>query len=167
MAAKLKKVKNQLTNEDGLATIEALPLIVIFLVLITYGLGLFGVVHTGILNSISARSYAFETFRHRTNLTYFHDQVSSSGNHQPHGFRYHAIAALDNSSSDLSFKSVVRPVVFGRAIDWAPPGQTANVADHNEKIYQINRSRNREVSVSPAWVKVGYGICLNATCGNN
>ena len=41
---------------------------VIFVMLMSFGMGLFGVVHTAILHSIAARTYSFETFRQRTNL---------------------------------------------------------------------------------------------------
>lgn len=70
-------------NQKGLATIEALPLVVVFVVLITYGLGLFGFVHTAILHSIGARTYAFETFRNRTNVSFFEikDGVTCSTTH--------------------------------------------------------------------------------------
>ena len=63
--------KNPLKNNKGLASIEATVLIVLFISLVYYSFGFFGVVHTAILHNIHARTYAFETFRHRTNLYYF------------------------------------------------------------------------------------------------
>ncbi len=56
-----------------MATIEMLPMMFIFIFLFSYTLGAFGIIHTGIKNSISARAYAFETFRNRSNLVYFRD----------------------------------------------------------------------------------------------
>lgn len=148
-------------NNKGLATIEALPILVIFLVLIGYGLGNFGIIHTGILHSIAARTYAFETFRNRTDLTYFRD-TGNTPEYYSYGFRFHGIQP--ESDDSLDFHGTPRPIAIGRDL----ATDQANVQDHNNNIYQIEQ-RNREggVSVSPAWVMVGYGICLNAGCGDN
>ena len=49
---------NALKNQRGMATIEVLPLLLVFLMLFSYTLGAFGIIHTGIMHSISARSSA-------------------------------------------------------------------------------------------------------------
>lgn len=156
-------VKINKSNQKGMASIEALPLLVIFVVMISYGLGLFGFIHSGILYSISARTYAFETFRNRTNLVYFRDLNNSIPEHyQNFGFRFHGIQSETTTSVD-DFYASQRPIAIGRD----PGNAQANVLDHNENIYKIDQ-RNREggVSVSPGWVMVGYGICLNLNCGD-
>src|SRR5580698_8297875 len=88
---------SRLRNQNGMAMIEAVPLIVIFVMLLSFGMGFFGIVHTAILNSIAARAYAFETFRDRTNLNYYREDGSALdgtvgalylGIKQ---FRYHAV----------------------------------------------------------------------------
>ncbi|MDC0980323.1 hypothetical protein OAQ84_01165 [Bdellovibrionales bacterium] len=164
MAAKIRL--RTIKESKGLATIEALPLLVIFLVLITYGLGLFGVIHTSILASISARAYAFETFKHRTNLDLFRDTHPSPASNRSFGIRLHAVTAFQPGESP-DWLPVKRAIVFGRAPAWAPTGPSTSITDHNERIYQLNSGRNREVSTSPAWVMVRYGICLNAACGDD
>lgn len=151
-----------LKNEKGLAMLEAVPLLVIFVVLMSFGLGFFGLVHTAVLHSIGARTYAFETFRQRTNLYYFRENISGLTrpiNFSKKGWRYHAV----NHESDPAerFVATTRPLAFGRST----ASSDSNVDTHNQQIFQI-LPRNERVAVSPAWVMVGYGICLNAGCGN-
>jgi len=66
--------RSVLYDERGMAVFEIIPILVIFVVLINFSLGFFGIVHSGILSSIAARNYAFETFRNRANLNYFRDE---------------------------------------------------------------------------------------------
>jgi len=149
-------------NQKGLAMLEAVPLIVIFVVLTSFSLGFFGLVHTAILHSIGARTYAFETFRQRTNLYYFRENgsgITRPINYSRKQWRYHAVGH-ESDSRDL-FVATDRPISIGRTTANAD----ANVDTHNQQIFAI-LPRNERVSVSPAWVMVGYGICLNAECGN-
>lgn len=144
--------------------LETVPLLVIFVVLTSFGMGFFGVVHTAILHSIAARTYSFETFRQRTNLYYFREDgtgtsVGTAINYQSKGWRYHAIQ--NETDKRNKFVPTTRPIGMGRvtaAID-------SSKATNNEEIYNI-LPRNERTSVNPVWVMVGYGICLNATCGN-
>ncbi|MGZ3723897.1 MAG: hypothetical protein ACXVA9_13230, partial [Bdellovibrionales bacterium] len=85
-----------LRSQKGIALLETVPLMVIFVMLMSFGMGLFGVVHTAILHSIAARAYSFETFRQRTNLHYFREDgsglvKSTAMNFTKKGWRYHAI----------------------------------------------------------------------------
>lgn len=151
-----------LNNEKGMATLEALPLLVIFLVFISYGMGLFGVIHTGILYSIAARTYAFETFRNRTDLTYFRENPSGGGkpaHYKNMGMRFHVIQSDKATAEEIQATS--RPISIGRAA----ASTSSSATDHNSKIFAM-QSRNQSVGVSPAWVMVGYGLCLNVTCGD-
>lgn len=142
--------------------VETVPLLVIFVVLVSFALGLFGVVHTAVLHSIGARTYAYETFRNRTNLYYFRENgsgLTTPYNFSRKGWRYHAV----NHESDPrnSFVATVRPISYG------PEAPITDAADtvHNQQIFELPQ-RNDRVSVNPAWIMVGYGICLNASCGN-
>lgn len=153
-------------RQKGLASIEAIPLLVIFVMLVAYCLGLFGSVHTGILQSIAARTYAFETFRNRTNLQIFRENTNASANnlfsYAKKGMRYHSVNADDAPPSNASdhFFATRRPLSVGYPS--ADPG--ASQQDHLERIFTI-QPRNQAVAVGPIWVMVGYGICLNAGCG--
>lgn len=94
-------------DQNGMATLESLPLLVIFTFLMSYGMGLFGAIHTGILQSIAARTYAFETFRNRSHLLIYRENISGlyyplhTGNF---GMRYHAVAAGLQSELLLAVK---------------------------------------------------------------
>lgn len=157
-------VPKNLRNEKGMAIIETVPLLVIFVVLMSFGLGFFGVVHTATLNSIGARTYAFETFRNRTNLNYFREdqsglQAATSLNNSRKGWRYHAV---QNEGYRINrIIPTTRPISLGRGVAAINTSQEV----HNQQIFQI-LPRNERISVNPVWVMVGYGICLSATCGN-
>lgn len=142
--------------------LETVPLLVIFVVLVSFGLGFFGIVHTAVLHSIGARTYAFETFRQRTNLYYFRENGSGLNdpiNFQTKQWRYHAVQN-ESDPRDL-FVATTRPIALGRSVAGS---QTTNET-HNLQVYNI-LPRNERIAVNPAWIMVGYGICLNANCGN-
>lgn len=162
MGVDMKNAVRVLKNQKGFAMLESIPLIVIFVVLTSFGLGFYGLVHTAILHSIAARTYAFETFRQRANLYYFRED--GSGTSRPINFsvkqwRYHAVNH-ENDPRDL-FIATARPIAYGRSL----AASDASGDTHNQQIFQI-QPRNERVSVNPAWVMVGYGICMNAQCGN-
>lgn len=151
-----------LNNEKGLAILETVPLIVIFVMLLSFGMGFFGIVHTATLHSIGARAYAFETFRGRTNLTYYREDGSGLDtpfNFTNKGWRYHAVQHESDPRS--RFVATARPISIGNN----QPAGDPSVESHNVNIYQLP-TRNQKISVNPAWVMVGYGICLTAVCGN-
>lgn len=159
-----RHIKNsRIGNEKGLAILETVPLIVIFILMISFGMGFFGIVHTAILHSIAARTYAWETFRSRSNLYYYRED--GSGLERPFnftnkGWRYHAV---QHESDDRDFfVATTRQISMGS--NSAPEGDMAKET-HNQGIFQI-LPRNEKINVNPAWVMVGYGICLNAQCGN-
>lgn len=159
------KAVAQIQNEKGLAMIETVPLLVIFFVLISFGMGFYGMIHTAILHSIAARTYSFETFRNRTNLTFFREDLS--GMSQPLHFknkqwRYHAIS--HESDRTLKFVATTRPIAYARDVAQVQDGDVRTT--HNNRIFGI-LPRNERVEVNPAWIMVGYGICLNAKCGGN
>jgi hypothetical protein len=155
-----------LNNERGLATIEVVPLIVVFLVLISYGMGAWGIVHAATLHSIGARTYAFETFRSRTNLEYYREDGSAITGDvhglKKLGFRYHSIR--NPTGADLDFTAPVRRVAFITPNPEVDGGN--NPTTHNQKIFDLTAAgRNTDTRVTPAWIMVAYGICLNSTCG--
>lgn len=157
-----RRALKNLQNERGIAVLETIPLLVVFTMLVGFALGLFGVIHTGVLHSIAARTYAFETMRNRTSLYYFRED--GTGMIDPlhsgrQGWRFHAIQSEGSGTSQ--FIATGRHISFGRGV----ASTNSNDSTHNSRIFNL-KDRNTEVSVSPSWVMVGYGICLNATCGN-
>lgn len=151
-----------LRNQKGLAMLETVPLLVIFVVLLSFGMGFYGIIHTATLHSIAARTYALETFRQRTNLYYFRENLSgltTPFNYSRKGWRYHAISH-ENDGRAL-FVATERPISLGRAV----AASDATQETHNRQVYEILQ-RNERTSVNPAWVMVGYGMCLTPSCGN-
>jgi hypothetical protein len=61
---------NHLSGERGQAMFEGLVFMMAFVVLTVYVFDTFTAVHTGIVNSIAARGYLFETLQHRANIRY-------------------------------------------------------------------------------------------------
>ncbi|MEZ0393094.1 MAG: hypothetical protein ACAH59_12810, partial [Pseudobdellovibrionaceae bacterium] len=82
-----------LGNSRGNAMIEIVPILAIFILILNFSLGFFGLIHSGIMNSIAARNYAFETFRNRADLRYLRDAASSDTEftYTKSQVRFHAI----------------------------------------------------------------------------
>lgn len=152
----------RLSNEKGMAMIETIPLLVVFVVLLSFGVGLYGSIHTATLHSISARAYAFETFRQRSNLNYFREDasgLSSPMHYKTKGFRFHGVS--HETDQRTFFISTARPIAIGRSV----AAMENNESTHNLKVFDLQR-RNTTVGVNPIWVMVGYGICIDSRCGN-
>lgn len=166
MAAEKMKCRTQRPhrkkNEHGMATIEVLPLIIIFVVMIAYMLGAFGIVHTGILSSIASRTYAFETFRHRTNLVYLRSNAGGDKLHYTrYGNRVHTVINEFANGSTLFHPSERRLAMGLRTADESRTSETV----HSQAIYSIRPGQqNTTIGVNPAWIMTQYGICLTATC---
>ena len=149
-----------LKNNRGLATIEATVLIVLFVSLVYYAFGFFGIIHTAILHNIHARTYAFETFRNRTNLMYFRSNRTGGFHYYNEGTRLHGINTEGGGGEQIATE---RPISLGLTLDES--NRTDNT--HNQQIFNRvpSSGRNTSVEVNPVWVMVLYGICLNSTCG--
>ena len=161
---KMSKEKNSLLkDEKGQATLETIPLLLIFVIFVGYGLGAFGVIHTGILHNIAARTYALETFHHRANLTWFRQNRSVDRTHYALlGYRLHAIGH-ESDTTDAYGIATERPMSFGFG-DNQEFGR--NETTHNNLVLDIiSGERQQRASVNPVWIRVQYGICINASCG--
>lgn len=152
-------------SERGQASFEVVPLLTIFVLFVGYGMGAFGIVHTGILHNIAARTYAFETFRHRSNLVYFRENRIAPGpeHYQEFGIRLHAVK--DEVSEGQYVFATERPISFG--FDNEVVGRTAQVHRQNVDNIQPDVRAPSNTSVNPVWIKVQYGICINAACGES
>ncbi|MEO0336110.1 MAG: hypothetical protein AAF202_06940 [Pseudomonadota bacterium] len=165
-----KMMLDRINNEKGQAMIESIPLLSIFILLMLYAMGLFGVIHTGILFSIGARAYAFETFRNRANTNIFRYSDNSSGqinenfHHGPIGFRYHFVSEFIPGSKPIS--ATGRRIAVGLNREPQNTGPSG-VPVHNRNAFEdIERGqRNQSVEVDPAWLMIGYGLCQDASCG--
>jgi Flp pilus assembly protein TadG len=158
---------SKIRNSRGNAMVETLPMIIIFVIMLAFGIGFFTVVHTAIMNSIGARTYAFETFRNRSDVTYFRDALGEILQYADWGNRIHTISsekdAINGTADNSATYATARNLAFGQTLP-----ALGSTADHNTNIYNIV-GRNRQaggVQASPAWVMVAYGICLDANCGD-
>ena len=153
--------KSLIKNEKGIASVETVVLLVLFTSLVYYTFGFFGVIHTAVVHNIHARTYAFETFRHRTNLRYFRSNRPSISHYYNRSSRLHGI----NSDADRESRQTAaeQPLTMG-----LPSEEVSRLEDiHNNQIpARVQRGqRNSTVGVNPVWIMVMYGICFDAECG--
>lgn len=164
----LIKRKSSIRNEKGSAVIEVIPVIIVIVLFLNFSIGFFGAIHSGILNSIASRNYAFETFRHRSNLVYFRntgDPKTVQKDYSKYNLRVHAIASEKSKDGAYEWLATTRTIdaftLSTRAAD-----KEGSAGDHNKNVRTLNENeRNQKVGVNPIWIKSQYGICLNSTCG--
>ncbi len=168
----LKPKKNIINNEEGMAVLETVPLLVVFVILMTYAMGYWGAVHSAILSSISARTYAFETFRNRSNLIKFRQDKNSLDFYdvqEKRSFRFHGV--VDPSASEsLQFVATRQPISFS---DYQINEETKETSKDDKTLHAAITQPNggRSISslaygngVNPIWVQIGYGYCLDLEC---
>ena len=160
--------QRSLKGQKGLASIEAIFMSFLYMLLLSFGVGFFGVVHTGIVNSISARQYAFETFRHRANLIHHRSDPAFPNplSYRRYGFRLHTITTEANTTN--TFVAPARNLAITDNLNDVGSTGNRNTASH-EQLWGLQSSdfdaQRDNFRINPVWVKVGYGICLNAACG--
>lgn len=158
-----------INNNSGMAIFEMIPILIIIVILLNFSYGFFGVIHTGILNSIAARNYAFETFRNRSSLWYFREYKIPGGKSFPYhnlNSRFHAIASDKRAQDSDAAVASEREIAFGTGF-----GQSDRVGEslsiHNREIASIKDDGTRfkgKEGVNPVWIRPAYGICLNSVC---
>lgn len=173
------KAVSRIKNNKGMAVLELIPTLFIYMLLINFGLGFFGAIHAGILHNIASRNYAFETMRHRANLTY-HRSYDPNNNFTLRGYRFGGII-FDNATLGYNnWTAPTRPIAFtsnfggadnksGVDLSLRGPGSEPNGKTlHNVNVKNLNEAvRNENVSVTQIWLKSLYGICVNSQCGDN
>ena len=158
--------KRLLQNRKGMASLEMIPVIIVVAILLNFTLGFYGIVQTGILNSIAARNYAFETFRHRSNLVYFHDvRGNGTSNFLQKNLRLHGIASENRGADVKTAIATTRNIGFGSNPDSAGTQDTHEGGRGIATVVQ--GMRDSDIDVSPVWIRPMYGICLNSTCKPN
>ena len=168
-------LKKSVLNSRGNAMIEIVPILAIFILLVNFALGFFGLIHSGILNSIGARNYAFETLRNRANVAYLRDTTDSDSSftYKQSGLRFHVVKSeLDFSKDSEQFWATRRAIKFSDIN--SPDNDSNNVsAYHNQNVMLPTNIKSGERAfggqngegVNPGWVRTSYGICLEAKCG--
>lgn len=162
-----------LRNSRGNAMIEIIPILAIFILIVNFALGFFGLIHSGILNSIGARNYAFETFRNRADLRYLRDNGASADfTYAKSQQRFHVIRSESARDAD-SFVATKRAIKFSEVSAFSPSGggsdEEKGLAEHNQNKRILEQKRASEAGIKEgtnnAWVRTAYGICLTAHCG--
>lgn len=174
----LKNHSNSVRNEKGMAVIELIPTLIVFMLLINFSLGLFGAIHTGILNNIAARNYFFETLRHRANVGYHRDFDGQRTKFHAKGYRFSGIVQ-ENAPDTNGWYATARPLAFTSGFGGQNSRSGINLAEraaarepdavnrHNRQVPQLNENiRNETTDVYQIWLKQLYGICLNSRCGD-
>ena len=160
-ASEAKAFKHRSREQQrGMASVEAIPLLIIFVMLSAYCVGIFGSIHTGILHSIAARTYAFEIFRNRANLDVHRENLPEVLMMNKSEIRFHGISDEAAPRGSDQWLVARRPLSVG----YPSPDVGANRNDHLQRIFSL-QPRNQAVSVGPIWIMIGYGMCLNASCG--
>lgn len=156
-------LKQTLKDERGFAVIESVVMIVIFLTLLAYTIGFWGVIHTATLQSIASRNYAMEIFRHRSNLWYFRGNAVGDLRYHKFTSRIHGTNnELSADGNDKRQYATERRVAMFQEEE--PTGRSA--AEHEKAMGGVSFGvRNTSISLDPVWIKVQYGMCLTADCG--
>ncbi len=150
-------------NNKGMAVLEIIPIITVIVLLLNFSIGFFGSIHTGILQSISSRNYAFETFSNRSDLIYFRNTITSSSDlisYQESGMRIHGTKTEDDNS--IRFTASTRNIAFFEKKNAAEI--EGNDGNSHIETSNLASGRNEKLSVNPIWIKTTYGICLNSEC---
>ena len=160
-------VVKSVQNEKGLATIELTGFLILFVSMLGFLLGFWGVFHSGVLNSIGARAYAYETFRNRTHLQYF--RIDNPEHYGKVGSRFHRVVYNPSRSSSGFTEDFYAPE---RKLSLNPYFYEKEEPQINlfreEDIYKDIKSKRRYSTqgLNPVWIKVTYGICLHHRCGD-
>ena len=167
-------------DRKGMAMLEAMPIMWVMFVLMGATLGSWGIVHTAVLNSIAARNYTFFLFNNRSDLSYLRDfgqdNYSSLMNtlvnryyredeNSGYGKRFSYIAS-EKATASRNLTATLRRADF-RKLTYADRSQFLGEPEHSKIKDKIPDDRNESKKVGPAWIMVGYGICLSAKCGDN
>ena len=149
-------------KQKGMASMEAMASIILYLVFLSFSLGFFGVVHSGIVNSLAARNYAFDTFSNRTYLKYHRDAPGEQlHSHKENGFRLHSILTERNPPNNEDFIATKRSIAFAKM--HYRKGRNNN--QHMKMVEEeAEGNNNKKYSFNPVWIKTAYGICLNTRC---
>ena len=165
-----------------MAVIEAIPVLFMIVIVFNFSVGFFGAIHSGILNSIGAYNYAFETFRYRSNLMYFRPGVDNK-NYKAALNRVHGVVKDGTEESADEEKGVwpatIREITFSsiNTTLHATPDKSDIFQESDRKYAGRNSQTNiwsvistfvpqtgKTIQTPRIWIKTVYGICVTADC---
>ena len=153
---KLKRYKLEgLRSQKGIAYVEMLPLLVLFVMLFGLSFGLWTSIHRATLKSIAARHYSFEVLNNRSHYIYHRDTKAPDGDtgyYLKNGMRFFANVKYQNTGDDPDLKK-----------------ETTSLSLFNQGVTKINSPSPDNSSITeqtnPIEIKIGYGICIDTeTC---
>ncbi len=162
-----------------MAMLEAFLILWVMFVFLGATLGSWGIAQTAVLHSIAARNYSFFLFNNRSDLSYLRDfsypsldktltskYYREDGSPGRGGKRF-AFIIPENSSPDAGANvlATLRKVDFREDLySSSEDGVLGPMKHNNIKGAVPERNQNK---VIPAWIMVGYGICLSEKCGGD
>ncbi len=152
---KIRVEKNK--SESGFALLEAVAFLFIFIVLTVYTIDFFTAIHTGIVNSIAARTYLFETLQHRSDITLLRQgppERDKNPSYVNEHYRFHAVVDEEQNPDDTDSNPSA-----GRTLT-----QADSTLPHEVNDLKFNSKKNKTASI---YIKTGYGICIDAKCPVN
>ena len=164
-----------------------LALMVVFVLLFALTLGFWGAIHSAILQSVSARHYAFEILNNRSHFEYHRDwkldAPSGNGNMLDVGnFAGEDVYHGDNMGMRLFYitglnRPDYHPTVTTRGLNFFKEidrdtatlvSKSGTVPGHEKGLSALqhqNIFHQTHGRVNPLWLMTGYGICVNHSCG--
>ncbi|MCY4513262.1 MAG: hypothetical protein OXB86_06205 [Bdellovibrionales bacterium] len=175
----------------GIAMVEILPLLVVFITFFGLTMGLWGAVHSGTLQSIAARHYAFEVINNRTHVEHHRDwdPAVNAGTEQmfqsptPSLEIYHGLKGMRLFAVVIKQSGKPEGFVENRGLNFfndidrshndspggilsSPETDAANKYSSRSGFLEDTQLFIQTPPINPIWLMNGYGICLNCCCGN-
>jgi hypothetical protein len=146
--------KAKVKDENGYAMFEGLVFMMAFVVLAIYVFDSFAAIHTGITNSIGARTYLFETLEHRANIRFnrFVDEGNYNSEFDFAAFNHQRFHTVNDEDQPPSSNGAINAV-----------GRRLTQAD-GERENMVAGSANANGKTPVIYVKEGYGICIDSAC---
>ena len=146
------KKQEFLKNQRGIAMVEMLPLLFIFVIVFGLTYGLWTSIHSGTLQSISARHYAFEVINNRTHFIYHRDIVSPGGQrsyYEKDGQRFFAVVELQTTATPHIIAETKPLSLFDK-----------------DSLRITGDPGSGSPQTNPIRLRTGYGICIDFKCGD-
>jgi hypothetical protein len=161
------KASRSFANQDGMAVLEMIPVMIVIVVVLKYTYGFFGVIQSATIQSIAVRNYAFETFRHRSRLSYLRevDTLEDRFKYRK-GMRLHGVRDENSrASATPDWDVTVRNITF--------PTKESDILGSSAFLSRIQEQKNITVGrrysegdgVNPVWLAIRYGMCIDHKCG--
>ena len=159
----LKKFKKISLNNKGIAYVELIFLIPVFVMFFGLTIGLWASIHSGTLRSIAARHYAFEVLNNRTEFIYHRDTaVEGVGTKQYY-----------KRNGKRIFANVKHQPVTVTPPDPIPARSWLNLfkgqgSAQDARLVKGKQTQSGCEKIEPALqFKIAYGICLDYNCGGD